>query len=419
VNHVTTNLIGEIRSALVRWALLVTLCFAGFLSLHAEAPATGTNRFLFIVDTSAAMKNWEEPLHDAVFDFIYSGVRSAMQDGDSYGVWFAGNGTNDTSGTVETWKQRFAVEIASRAAMRVKDRGVKGKPALDAALKDAADVARNVGNVTVIVISNGDTPLRGTPFDAAISARTTEIIAGMHAAKTTVNTVLVAEDGKFTAWSLNSPDFLVAMPKVLERTVPPAKASVADVAKAQAEPAAKAASAATKPRVPANPIVITRDTVEREKQSIRALASTDVAASRPATPAPATTNASLSALPTNSAPPVPAVNLPMTNVSAASTVSNVSILATTSNPIPQSSTSVTQNSADVKTNEPAVAALSEKPATPSATARAQNSFPLMLWSAIGGAVLVLVVVAVVFFARSRAPQVSLVTQAAMLERMRR
>jgi hypothetical protein len=421
VSQFTTTFIGETRGgAFMRWALLVALCFAGLFSARADAPPTGTNRFLFIVDTSAVMKNWEDPAREALFDFIYSGVRGTMTDGDSYGVWLAG-GANDTSAGMETWKQRFAVELASRAALRVKERGAKGKPALDVALADAAQIAQRVGDLTVIIISNGDTPLHGTPFDVAINAQTIKLAPSMREAKSTINTVLAVQAGQFTAWSLNSPDFLVVMPKLPER--PKSAAPAPSVAKTEPSPAQEPVSkpaVVAKPRPAAKPIVITRETVEREKQAIRSLASIEMSGPAPVTNAPPSTTNAVSAV------PAPATNLQtvaapalkpphLTNVPV---VSPAAITTSISFSHAPASAEVVQVTLEPKTNDAAVAATRQNLSGP-AVPIVSNSFPLMLWSAVGGGLLVLIVVAVVFISRSRDPQVSLVTQAAMVERMRR
>ncbi|HMJ89453.1 MAG TPA: hypothetical protein VK530_06535, partial [Candidatus Acidoferrum sp.] len=230
------------------------------------------------------MKNSEVPLSEAVFDLIYSGARGAMTNGDSYGVWLAG-GNNDTSMGVDTWKQKFSVELASRIALRVKDRGFKGKPALHTAIIDAVRVAESVGDVVVIISSNGDSPIQGTPFDEQLNARIKQLAPEMQRAKAIVNTVLVAQNGKFVAWAVNSPEFLIIMPDVPPRpieqqvviaTTPP---SVTNATVVAAPP--------PKLRVAANPIIITRETVDHEKQIVRAMASTDIRNSTVTNAAPA------------------------------------------------------------------------------------------------------------------------------------
>jgi hypothetical protein len=77
-----------------------------------SAQTAGGKRFLFIIDASSGMKPMEMPLRETLFDLIYSGARGHMTNGDTYGVWLVSD-RNDTSFPMETWKEKFAVEIAA------------------------------------------------------------------------------------------------------------------------------------------------------------------------------------------------------------------------------------------------------------------------------------------------------------------
>ena len=84
-----------------------------FLLLHLtpalSAPlAANSNRFLLLLDTSLAMKPLETAQREATFDLVYSGLRGQMTNGDTYGLWLAGE-KNDTSFPMESWKLKHAV----------------------------------------------------------------------------------------------------------------------------------------------------------------------------------------------------------------------------------------------------------------------------------------------------------------------
>ncbi len=234
-----------------------------------SAPKAEGKRFLFIVDTSAGMKPLELPLRETLFDLIYSGARGTMTNGDTYGVWLVGDQT-DTSFPMETWRAKFAVEMGAKVVTHVKDHGFKGRANLAPTLVDVNRIVKNVEDLTVILISNGETPLTGTPFDEAINGRVRELSPEMKLKKATVNTVLVAQEGKFVAWALNSPQFLVEIPLVAPRSRPvkvelPVAAPVAVV---------KSAPATALPRVASNPIIITKESVAEERRSYVSSATT-------------------------------------------------------------------------------------------------------------------------------------------------
>ena len=388
-----------------------------FLLLHqtpalSAPPAANSNRFLLLLDTSLAMKPLETAQRETTFDLVYSGLRGQMTNGDTYGLWLAGE-KNDTSFPMESWKLKHAVELAAKAAVHVKDRGYKGRGALDTALADAKRVVQNVGDLTVVLVSNGETPVQGTPFDEAINARFTELAPVMKQAGVTLNTVLVAQDGEFVAWAVNSPEFLIEMPSL------PARMGKKKFQAAQAEKAAataKAEAAAEKPRVAVAPLIITKESVAQEKRSYSAAATMQV---EPALVA-------------------------ATNVVASNAVSTVAIAPATNNPVAVTPTTTTNspalagssktaatnavlvvavpvtssNAAVLTALAPKPAALPETPvAPPVSSAPPSTSVSVLLWAAAGAGAMLLVVLAALLFARSRRPQPSLISQALVRERV--
>jgi hypothetical protein len=270
-----------------------------------SAQTAGGKRFLFIIDASSGMKPTEMPLRETLFDLIYSGARGHMTNGDTYGVWLISD-RNDTSFPMETWKEKFAVEIAAKAVSHLKDHGFKGRPNFMQAMVDVTRIVKNVEDLTVILVSNGGTPLIGTPFDEAINARQRELAPAMKAAKLTFNTALVAQDGKFVAWAVNSPQFLLDIPYVVPKAKP-----------LKIEPPVTAPQVASKPtkmvaappRVASNPIIITKESVAEERRSYVASLTTSTTAPEAALNPVVPTNA-------GSLSPTPAITNAVTSVIA-------------------------------------------------------------------------------------------------------
>lgn len=357
-------------------------------------------RFLFIIDTSAGMKPLEMPLRQTLFDLIYSGARGHMTNDDTYGVWLVGE-KNNTSFPMESWKEKFAVEIAAKAVSHTKDHGLKGQANLTLALADANRIVKNIGDLTVILISNGETPLLGTPFDDAINARFRELAPAMKAAKAPVNTALVAQDGKFVAWAANSPQFLLDVPYVTPKPKP-AKVEPPVVAPVAVAKPAKAAAAP--PRVAANPIIITKESVAEERRTYVSSATTTNVPPAPVVTAvtnmvpapPATTNA------------VIAVATNLTNSVAAQT-------AAPTNPVLSSgpvTAAVVAVATEIKSTNAAAAPVVSPPV---ASTRELSFIFLCAGAGAGGAFVI--VLAVLFFTRASRREPSLISQAIARERM--
>ena len=379
--------------------LIVTLLAAPAWS----APKAEGKRFLFIVDTSAGMKPLDMSVRQTIFDLIYSGARGHMTNDDTYGLWLVGE-KNNTSFPMESWKEKFAVEIAAKAVSHTKDQGFKGQANLTLALADASRIVKNIGDLTVVVISNGETPLRGTPFDDAINDRFRELAPVMKAAKATVNTALVAQGGKFVAWAANSPQFLLDVPQVAPKpkpmkVEPPVVAPVAVAKPVQA--------VAAPPRLAANSIIITKDSVAEERRSY--VSSSTMTSAPPAPVVVAVTNA---------APTTPA--LPATNaVTAAATNQPTNVVAKSAAPV-----SATTNLAPA----PTAAAVTETTSTnvvvapvaasgqPLVTSGRELSFIFLCAGAGAGGAFV-IVLGVLFFSRAGRREPSLISQAIARERM--
>jgi hypothetical protein len=361
------------------------------------APKAEGKRFLFIVDTSAGMKPLDMPVRQAIFDLIYSGARGHMTNDDTYGLWLVGE-KNNTSFPMESWKEKFAVEIAAKAVSHTKDHGFKGQANLTLALADVNRIVKNIGDLTVILISNGETPLLGTPFDDAINARFRELAPEMKAAKATVNTALVAQGGKFVAWAANSPQFLLDVPYVAPKpkpvkVEPPVVAPVAAAKPAQVVVAP--------PRLAANSIIITKDSVAEERRSYVSSAMTTN--TPPARAVAAVTNAP-------SAPLVAAATNQTSHVvaqSAAPTNLVTNLAAATS--------AVAVVAQEIKSTNAAIVPATA-PAAPPVAPFSNWSFVFLCAGAGAGGAFV-IVLCVLFFTRASRREPSLISQAIARERM--
>jgi hypothetical protein len=398
--NLITNAVRRFQQRGPAWLLGLLL----FVLCAGAARGADGRRFLFIVDVSSGMKPLDAALRETLFDLIYSGARGQMTNGDTYGLWLAGDKL-DTSFPMETWKEKFAVELGAKAVSHVKDRGLKGRANLLPAFVDMNRVVKNVGDLTVILISNGETPLTGTPYDEFINARTRELVVPMKAKKATINTVLVAQEGKFVAWAVNSPQFLIEIPHV---AVKPKPAKVEPPVARPAVVAQPAKVTPPPPRVAANPIIITRESVAEERRSYVSSATTTNAAP----------SAAVVAAPTNVLSSAP---LEMTNA-LVSLVTNAPGL--TNQPKMVVETSAPTNAlavvaAPVVTNsiQPASVVPAEVTLPLSAPTPERNLSFILLCVGAGAGGAFFIVLCVLLLGRSRRREPSLISQAIAREQM--
>jgi len=413
-------------------------------------PTTSSNRFLFVIDTSAGMKPFEKGVQDSLFDMISTGMRGKMTNGDTYGLWLLGGDEIDMSFKMETWREKFKVEMGARTAMHVKEHGYRGKLDMAQSMKDVLAIVRGVGDVTLIFISNGETPLIKTPFDNAINARFQELAPVMKQKKATINTVLAAQDGKLVAWAVNSPDFPVEVPYVPPKPKPaPMVATKTPAPQAtNTAPVTVASEAPTPARTRPNfgPIIITKDIVAQERRQFLALASTytnEAGATPTATnPAPAPAAEMNTATTANTNGLTALTNLATVFVPNSNVAAKPAAIATTpSTKAPQTATNAVTNHAaptalatltkPEATNVATVTVSVSMPPAPLTTASSvpgnshtsqptethSESSPL-LWVAIGAGAALICMLSVLMVIRARRPEPSLVSQAIIRERMR-
>lgn len=387
----------------------------GTASLRAE-PARPPNRFLFLIDTSAGMKPYESSVREAMFDFIYSGLRGQMTNNDTYGLWLI-NEQNDTSFQMETWRQKFTVEMAAKAAAHIKNHGFKGRLNLNQAQVDLGNVIKNVDDLTIILITNGETPISGTPFDDAINIRFRELATGRKKARAAIFTTFAARDGVLLTWSPSSPEGEIRFPVVPPRPKP-AKVEVAVETNAPAAVAVVPVAEPGKPKAITPSIIITKESVAQEKKSYQSM--TTIVTNEPV----AATNAMLAQIPPSATNAVSAVatveSKPVATVASPATPPVTPVVAVKTAPhAPATPTLSATMKSEPSRAEPtpfaSAVAPSVAPPVNTATPPAAALAGAVLWAIIGAGGALLCVLVVFLACRSRRPAPSLISQSLVRE----
>jgi hypothetical protein len=264
-----------------RFLIFFSLCdcflAAAFAAPKPVPPPPAGNRFLFVVDTSAAMYRFEYAGRQALFDLIYSGIDGQMQAGDTFGVWTFGDDVRAGIFPMQIWNPEQKLELASRAGMFLKSHRYGSRACLDRAVTNALALVRTIKEVNVFFISDGRTQFEGTSFAGDINAAYKTNLTGWPKSKKPLVTTLTARKGEIVSWSVTRAGDQIDLPektplyasKTAGQTAPglPSKPATTNDPVAQGlpspivgppgTPAATAASPQTPPR---NVIVIKRPT---------------------------------------------------------------------------------------------------------------------------------------------------------------
>lgn len=287
------------------WSFLavVLACLITRLAVAAEAvsalptpstnsePHSVTNRYLFIVETSKAMQERSANSLKIVQDLLGTGMNGQLQAGDSIGVWTYDADVHTGRFPVQQYSTNMLRSITLRAMSFLNQHTYENAGKLARAMALMETVARSSEFLTVVLINDGAEPVIGTPFDKAINDSFKLWKKQQDEAKMPFVTVLRAQNGKITHYSVNPAPWPVELP-----------ALSADFLAAKAAPPRPPPAPAPKPApVYAPPIIIRGSkpsTPPAAQPADSATTATATNAVPPSSTAPATNAASATPAPT-------------------------------------------------------------------------------------------------------------------------
>lgn len=333
----STSLVAGAMRLAMGAALLLALLSGRRVEAVGPAPSPPQgNRFLFVLDASFSMDRLSSALRKSLGTMIDSGLNGQMQTGDTYGIWTFSDRLN-TDFPMQVWYETQKAALAGKASDFIRKQRFSKRGTWEPVLGEINSVITAVQDLTVVLLTDGDTELKGIRFAPEINAAIRPIRNAMHDDKKPIILVLAARHGEIVAWAINSPDTFLELP-----SVPVQKAAA--IAAPSIQPSVKGPAATTqsnlslthagglrlgaesngnppsfevpaqavvvkptaRPVKPRDPIIITRESVAAEKA---ALASNLISgATEPKTPVPVPA-------PSNS-PPVVTTTAPLTPTNA-------------------------------------------------------------------------------------------------------
>lgn len=142
---------------------------AGAKAQTNTAPARVTNRYLLIVETSSVMQNRADGAFRVVADLFTSGMGGQLQRGDTIGLWTFNNELHAGKYPLQGWSPSARTNMAMNALNFLRAQKFEKKPRFDKVTPGLQQVVHGSQYITVIVISSGEAPLKGTPFDAQVN----------------------------------------------------------------------------------------------------------------------------------------------------------------------------------------------------------------------------------------------------------
>jgi hypothetical protein len=217
---------GVFRSVIGTLLLLFALSFPFRVGAQTNGPAAGapSNRYLFIMNTSRAMQPRADGALKAMQDLLASGMGGQLRRGDTLGVWTFNHELNAGHFPLQRWSPETHRAVAIRILTFLKDQKYEKRASLDKVLPAMEGVIKDSDFITVILVSDGNQKIRGTPFDDRINHFYKLWHGEQQTAQMPFITVLRARNGSITDHSVTSAPWPVEMPPLpFELAGPPAR----------------------------------------------------------------------------------------------------------------------------------------------------------------------------------------------------
>ena len=195
------------------FALLFLLVLGDFsASAQSNAPAV-SDRFLFIVDTSSAMRKRASAVEKAVGNLLRSSMAAQFESGDTVGVWTFNDQLHAGRFPLQTWTPQNTELIASNVVRFLKAQSFTGASRFDTVVPVLRRVVEESPRLTILLVSDGDEPIAGTPFDMEIRRALASKFSEQQKARMPFITVLRGARGRIASATVNLAPWPVEFPK--------------------------------------------------------------------------------------------------------------------------------------------------------------------------------------------------------------
>jgi hypothetical protein len=166
------------------------------------------DRYLLVFDTSSSMKSRAKTVEDAAHALIVSGMYGQLRRGDTIGLWTFDDQLHTGLFPLQVWRPEERGKIAELVASFLANQKYKNKARFDAVMPALGQLVENSETITVLLFSDGETNIQGTPFDAEINS----IYAEFRRRAKVLITVLRAKRGRLFAATANPAPWAVEFP---------------------------------------------------------------------------------------------------------------------------------------------------------------------------------------------------------------
>jgi hypothetical protein len=185
-----------------------------------------------------------------LFDLIYLGIDHQIQPRDTFGIWTMNTRIYAGEYPMQVYDPEKLLELASRATFFLKSKKYTGKCEMELCIFSTCSMLSKVKDVNILILTDGSTPMRGTPFDETINLAYKNRAAEQRKTGKPFITTLVLRGGAITQAIVTLPgeDIDLPPPLVIAKAPPPPPPAPKPAPKALImKPTTPAPSIATQP----------------------------------------------------------------------------------------------------------------------------------------------------------------------------
>ena len=301
---------------IIWWPLIISVVIL-CASLPAQAFGQSANRWLLIFETTSSMRNRTNGLLNEVQDLVSTGMHGTIHPGDTIGIWTFNDKLHAGEAPLQWWWPEESNTIIRHTLKFVSAQPYAGSARMNEMLTNMLSIVDASPFITVILFTDGNDPVKGTPFDSQINQFFKTNYRHQKSAAMPVITVLRGVKGELTTNTLNAAPWPVDIPFVpspppkpaaAAKPAPPATPPIIYVGKPETSAPAPAAPAEqnnaapmSAPSAPATPSNTVKSNTVAPKAEAPAPPMTSAPAPLAEPPADGTTDATPAPQPTESA----------------------------------------------------------------------------------------------------------------------
>jgi hypothetical protein len=160
------------------------------------------HRFLLVVETSKTMQRYGDAAVNAIHQLLGSDMQKQLRPGDSIGVWTYNDELYTGKLPSQEWNPTDSKVIYNRILKFIIEQKFEKTGSWHKALPTIARVVKDSQLITVILVSDGEEDIAGTPYDEEINAFYATWRDKQRKAQKPFITVFRGEHGKLTHYTI-------------------------------------------------------------------------------------------------------------------------------------------------------------------------------------------------------------------------